>query len=207
MTSRKTSIIAALNESQWIYAGAKNCPEISEMLQECADSCHKLNMLAPSLKAERERLLRSILGSCGKQPVILSPFRCDFGFNIHIGDSFIGNFNLTILDEAEVRIGNNVMFGPNCSVITITHALDAQQRNEGIMTAKPVTIGNNVWIASNVIILPGVTIGDNSIIGAGSIVTRSIPSDVLAVGSPCKVLRQITDTDLVTVKSQSLWSN
>lgn len=169
------------------------------MLEECADRCHELNLLRPSDRAARDRLLRKILGSAGERLVINSPFRCDFGFNIHVGDNFIGNFNLAILDEAEVRIGRNVQIGPNCSLITITHAFDAGQRNAGVMRARPVTIGDNVWLASNVTVLPGVEIGSGSIIGAGSVVTRPIPSNVLAVGAPCRVLRPVTEADRVEV--------
>ncbi len=191
--------LSLLNQGKWIRAGAKDSPEISDLLTKCADSCFRLNSLSPTKTQERETLIRSLFGSCGNKPVIHSPFHCDFGFNIHIGDNFIGNFNLSILDEAKVSIGNNVMIGPNCSLITITHALDAAQRNDGVMAAKPITIGNNVWIAANVVILPGVTIGDNSVIGAGSVVTKDMPANVLAVGSPCKVLRPITDSDRVDV--------
>lgn len=191
--------LSLLNQGKWIQAGAKDSPEISDLLTKCAEICFQFNSLSPVKTHEREALIRSLFGSCGDRPVIHSPFRCDFGFNIHIGNNFIGNFNLSILDEARVSIGNNVMIGPNCSLITITHALDAAQRNDGVMKAKPITIGNNVWIASNVAILPGVTIGDNSVIGAGSVVTKDIPANVLAVGTPCGVFRPIADSDRVHV--------
>lgn len=194
-------ILDALRRGQWLHAGAADFPEISALLAECADRCHELNLMRPSDVEARDRLLRKILGSAGDRLVINSPFRCDFGFNIHVGDNFIGNFNLSILDEAEVRIGRNVQIGPNCTLITITHALDAEQRNAGVMCARPVTIGDNVWLASNVTVLPGVEIGSGSIIGAGSVVTRSIPSGVVAVGSPCRVLRPVTDADRVEVFS------
>lgn len=115
-----------------------------------------------------------------------------------MGDNLICNFNVTILDEAEVRIGDNVFIGPNTSICTITHALDFRQRNEGIMRSAPVTIGSNVWIGAGVTVLPGVTIGDGSVIGAGSLVTKDIPSGVLALGSPCRVVREITEADVVT---------
>lgn len=153
--------------------------------------------MRPSLKAERQEAFRKLLGKVGENLVIHSPFRCDFGFNIRIGNNFVGNFNLTILDEAEVTIGDNVMIGPNCSLITITHALDSDQRNEGIMAARPITIGDNAWIAANVVILPGVEIGEGAVIGAGSVVTRSIPAGMLAVGNPCRPLRPVSDSDRV----------
>ena len=129
-------ILDALRRGQWLHAGAADFPEISALLAECADRCHELNLMRPSDVEARDRLLRKILGSAGDRLVINSPFRCDFGFNIHVGDNFIGNFNLAILDEAEVRIGRNVQIGPNCTLITITHALDAKQRNEGVMCAR-----------------------------------------------------------------------
>ena len=146
-------------------------------------------------------MISSLLGSVGDGVVIHSPFRCDLGFNIHIGRNFVGNFNLSILDEAEVRIGDNVFIGPNCSLITIIHAFEPEQRNAGVMAANPVTIGDNVWIAANVVVLPGVEIGDGAIIGAGSVVTKSIPANTLAAGNPCRVIREITEKDEVNVSS------
>lgn len=190
-------ILNDLRNGKWMHAGAADLPDVSRLLTVCADKCHELNHLRPSAGKEREALIRSILGSVGDRFVINSPFRCDFGFNIHVGNNFIGNFNLSILDEAEVRIGNNVQIGPNCSIITITHALDPEQRNAGIMQARPVTIGDNVWLAANVVVLPGVEIGHGSVIGAGSVVTKSIPANVLAMGTPCRVIRPITGDDRV----------
>lgn len=201
MTTPKTAdILDYLNKGKWIKAGAKDLPEIAALLQQCADLCHRYNTLPnTSTEADREKLLRQILGSFEERIVLHPPFRCDFGFNIKIGKNFMGNFNLTILDEARVTIGDNVMVGPNCSLITITHSLDANQRNAGVMSANPITIGNNVWIAANVVILPGVTIGDGAVIGAGSVVTKNIPAGVLAMGVPCRPVRSITDSDKVEV--------
>lgn len=193
------NIFELLNRGEWVHAGAKDSPEVTKALQYCADICHAINTMPPSKRNDRSDLFRALFGSIGQTFVIHSPFRCDFGSNIHIGENFVGNFNLSILDEARVSIGNNVMIGPNCSLITITHALDAQQRNDGIMTARPIRIGNNVWIAANVVILPGVEIGDGAVIGAGSVVTRSIPANMLAVGNPCRTIRTITSEDRVNV--------
>ncbi len=120
--------------------------------------------------------------------------RC-FELNIRAGKNLICNYNVTILDEGEVTIGDNVFIGPNCSIYTIIHALNPQQRNGGIMRSAPVTIGSDVWLGGNVVVLPGVTIGDGSVIGAGSVVVKDIPSGVLAVGNPCKVVRPITAAD------------
>ncbi|TGX80042.1 sugar O-acetyltransferase [Palleniella muris] len=183
-----------LHTGKWVCGFA---PEIGEMLRTTENLCFRLNATAPDCKEEREGLVRRILGSIGESFLIHSPFRCDFGKHISIGDNFIANFNLTILDEGMVTIGDNVFIGPNCGIYTITHALLPDQRNEGVMKAAPVTIGSDVWLAANVVVLPGVTIGDGAVIGAGSVVTHDIPSHTLAVGNPCRVLREITDEDRV----------
>lgn len=186
-----------LRGGEWLHAGAGDAPEVGDALVRCADICFKLNSLPPSRSEERTALLRSLLGSFGEGGLIHSPFRCDLGFNVHIGDNFVGNFNMSILDEAEVNIGNNVFVGPNCCITTIIHALDAQQRNEGVMRGLPVTIGDNVWIAAGVTILPGVTVGDGAVIGAGSVVTKSIPAGMLAYGNPCRPARPVCEGDKV----------
>ena len=123
------------------------------------------------------------------------PFRCDYGWNIEIGENFFANYNLTILDVGKVTIGNNVMMGPNVSIYAAGHPIHPETRNTGYEHGLPITIGDNVWIGGNVVILPGVTIGNNVVIGAGSVVSKDIPDDVIAVGSPCKVAREITEED------------
>lgn len=171
---------------------------IGEALMHTRRLCHRLNMLDPDNEAERCRILIGMLGKIEPPFVIHSPFRCDFGSQIHIGRNFMANYNLTVLDEAGVTIGNEVLIGPNVSIFTIIHALDPIQRAEGIMRSAPVSIGNNVWIGGNVVILPGVTIGDGAVIGAGSVVTRPIPPGVLAAGNPCQIIRNITESDKVS---------
>lgn len=166
-------------------------PEFACALDRCADQCFEFNAIAPSRRESRRRLLDSILASLGENATINPPFRCDFGFNIRIGRNFVGNFNLTILDEACVTIGDNVFIGPNVTIATITHHLDAGKRNSGIMRALPVTIADNVWIASDVTILPGVTIGEGAVIGAGSVVTRDVMPFTVAAGNPCRPLKNI----------------
>lgn len=177
-----------LGSGEWMNGFAE---DLGIRLRRCEELCFTLNALSPSRVDERKQLIREIFGSIGARFTIHSPFHCDFGSNISVGENFVGNFNLTILDEAKVTIGNNVFVGPNVSMCTVIHALDAEPRNNGIMKALPISIGDNVWIAANVVILPGVTIGDRAVIGAGSVVTKSIPSGMLAVGNPCRPVRAI----------------
>ena len=149
------------------------------------------NCLRPSRQEERRAALKQLLGKTGKSFIIEPPFSCDYGYNIEIGENFYANVNLVVLDGAKVCIGDNAFIAPNVGIYTAGHPLDAEQRNRGLEYAYPVTIGNNVWIGAGVVILPGVTIGDNTVIGAGSVVTKSIPANVLAVGNPCRVIRDI----------------
>ena len=153
----------------------------------------EFNGLRPSMVDEQRAILRGLFGSCGQNIIVNQPFRCDFGCNIHVGENFFANFNLTVLDEAKVRIGNNAFIGPNVSIYTACHPLDAPTRNTFAEWAEPVTIGDNVWTGGSVTILPGVTIGDNVVIGAGSVVCRDLPSDCVAAGNPAKVIKRIPD--------------
>ena len=127
--------------------------------------------------------------------MIEQTFWCDYGYNIEIGENFYSNHNLIILDGAKVTFGDNCFIAPNCGFYTAGHALDIKQRNQGLEIAWPITVGNNVWFGGNVIVLPGVSIGDGCIIGAGSVVNKDIPSGVLAAGNPCRVIRKITKED------------
>lgn len=189
-------VIDLMKSGKWLNGIV---PEIGKKLAETEELCFKLNSLSPSCKDERDRIIRKMIGSIGSEYIIHSPFRCDFGTQISIGENFVGNFNLTILDEAEVTIGNNVFIGPNVSIYTVVHALNARQRNKGVMRSLPVHIGDNVWVGGDVTILPGITIGDNAVIGAGSVVTKDVPPSVLAFGNPCRVLRTLSDADEVIV--------
>ena len=171
-----------------------------ELLKErsvCKDLCYEYNNLRPSMIEERSRIIRLLLGKTCKNFLIEQPFYCDYGYNIEIGENFYMNVNCVILDGAKVTFGNNVFIAPNCGFYTAGHPLDVKQRNEGLEYAYPITIGHNVWIGANVTVLPGVSIGDDSIIGAGSVVTKDIPSGVMAVGNPCRVIREITEEDMI----------
>lgn len=167
--------------------------ELCREIMKCKDLCHQYNQLMPSEQEEKDTLLRSILGNTGKNFTIVSPFWCDYGHNIEIGDNFFANHNCIILDGAKVAFGSNVFVAPNCCFATAGHPLDVDQRNEGLEYACPITIGDNVWIGAGVTVLPGVTIGSNTVIGAGSLVNKDIPSDVVAAGNPCKVLSMNTE--------------
>ena len=140
---------------------------------------------------QRQKLLRELIGEIGEGCEIESPFRCDYGCFISIGKGFFANFNCVILDCAPVTIGNNVLFGPGVQIYTAYHPLEAEPRRELQEAAAPITVGDNVWLGGNVIVLPGVTIGENSVIGAGSVVTKNVPPNVVAAGNPCRILREI----------------
>ena len=165
--------------------------ELEEERQICKQICHLHNHLSPKETEDRQNLLKNLLGKIGDSFWIEQPFLCDYGYNIEIGDKFYANHNLTILDPAKVTFGDNVFIGPNCSFYTAMHPLDAKKRITGIEWAEPITVGNNVWFGGGVIVLPNVKIGDNAVIGAGSVVTKDIPPNCVAVGNPCKVIKKI----------------
>lgn len=165
-----------------------------ELIQEriaCKDLCQKYNALKNSDTEKRYQLLKRIIGSIPENICIEPNFWCDYGYNIKAGKNFYANHNLVILDCARVEFGDNVFIGPNCSFYTAGHPLDAPQRNEGLEYALPIKVGDNVWLGGNVVVLPGVSIGNNSVIGAGSVVTKNIPDNVVAVGNPCRVVKSI----------------
>ena len=169
--------------------------EIIKLRLKCQDLCFEFNQIKPSDLKGQEECLRKIIKNCGKNPVITAPFHCDYGFNIKLGDYFYSNYNLVILDCAQITIGDHVFIAPNCCIAAAGHPLDKEQRNSGLEYGYPITIESNVWIGANVSILPNVTIGEGSIIGAGSVVNKDIPPYSIAVGNPCKVVRKITPED------------
>lgn len=145
--------------------------------------------------AEREAILKKLLKSVGERVHFEPTFRCEFGYNISIGNDFYANFDCVMLDGGGIEIGDHVLFGPKVGIYTSNHAADAWERQNGACYAKPVKIGNNVWIGAGVHITQGVTIGENTVIGAGSVITKDIPANVVAAGVPCKVIRPITEAD------------
>ncbi len=177
-----------------LFQGCYN-PELEAEIRKCKDQCYRYNQLNPNDLEAQRKILSGLLGRMGENVIFTPPFWCDYGYNISVGDFFYSNHNLIITDGAEVTFGNNVFIAPNCCFTTAEHAIDPQQRRDGLEIAKPITVGNNVWIGAGVTVLAGVTIGDNSVIGAGSVVTKSIPGGVVAVGVPCKVMRKITEED------------
>jgi len=165
--------------------------ELLDILQQTQEMCRDYNNIRPSHQAEKETLIKKILGKTGEHIKIIQPFFCDYGFNIEVGEHFFANTNMVILDEALVTFGDNVFIGPNCSFYTACHPIDVKTRNEGKEFSLPIKVGNNVWFGGNVTVCPGITIGDDCVIGAGSVITRDIPSGTLAAGNPCRVIRNI----------------
>jgi galactoside O-acetyltransferase len=162
-----------------------------------SDLIFEYNQTRPSARERRRSLLEAILGSVGARTVLLSPFHAGFGSNVHIGDDFFGNVNLTFVDDIEIRIGNGVMIGPSVTLATTGHPVHPDLRVDFRRFSEPIVIEDKVWIGSNVVVLPGVTIGYGAVIGAGSVVTRDIPPMIVAVGVPCRAIRQITDDDFI----------
>lgn len=169
---------------------ATHC-ELIRRLEATREKIWEFNALRPSQQAEQHAILDALLGGHGTNYHFNQPFRCDYGCNIFIGENFFANFNLTILDEARVQMGDNCFIGPNVSIYTACHPLDAATRNTCVEWAEPVTIGDNVWIGGSATILPGVTIGNNVVIGAGSVVTRSFGDNVVIAGNPARVIKQL----------------
>ena len=168
---------------------------LEEERQRCKELIYDYNLTRPGEAEKRKALLRELLGDMGENIWIEPPVRMAYGKNVHIGDSFYANFNLVLVDDIDIYIGNHVMIAPNVTITATGHPVHPELRKNGTQFSIPVRIEDDVWIGANVVILPGVTIGKNSVIGAGSVVTKNIPDNVVAVGNPCRVLREITERD------------
>ena len=168
---------------------------LEEERQRCKELIYDYNLTRPGEAEKRNALLQELLGDMGENIWIEPPVRMAYGNNVHIGDSFYANFNLVLVDDIDIYIGNHVMIAPNVTITATGHPVHPELRKNGTQFSIPVRIEDDVWIGANVVILPGVTIGKNSVIGAGSVVTKNIPENVVAVGNPCQVLREITERD------------
>lgn len=158
---------------------------------------YDFNQIRPSEQDKRDKMLKEMFAEIGEDCYIEPPFHANWGGkNVHFGNGVYANFNLTMVDDCDIFVGNNVLFGPNVTVSAGTHPIHPELRSKQAQYNIPIHIGNNVWIGANSVILPGVNIGDNSVIGAGSVVTGDIPSNVVAVGNPCRVLREINENDM-----------
>jgi maltose O-acetyltransferase len=166
-------------------------PELARDLTRAARLTHRLNTMDPTDGSGLREVFEELLGSFGEGSEIRPPFRCDYGYQTSVGARTFANFGLVVLDVARVTIGDDVQIGPNVQLLTATHPVDADARRDKWESAAPIVIGSNVWLGGGVIVCPGVTIGENTIVGAGSVVTRDLPSNVVAVGSPARTVRHL----------------
>ena len=170
--------------------------EIMNEQLECLDRLYDFNMTRPTELDKREKMLKEMFAEIGENCYIEPPLHANWGGkHVHFGDNVYANFNLTMVDDTHIYVGDCTLFGPNVVVATAGHPIDPELRSKAYQFNMPVHIGKNCWIGAGAVIVPGVTIGDNTVIGAGSVVTKDIPSNVVAVGNPCKVLREISDYD------------
>ena len=166
-------------------------PVLRQERERARELCWRLNQCDPADQAARAEIIRELIGTIRGEFDIISPFYCDYGKRITIGHRFFANYNCKIVDGGDVIFGDDVRIGPDCTFCTPNHMMDPRMRKEGYMVYGPIHVGNNVWFGAGVTVLPGVIIGDDSVIGAGSVVTRDIPAGVFAAGNPCKVIRTL----------------
>ncbi len=185
---QKERMLAGLPYKAWLDG-------LEEERLECKKKIYEYNMLPPGQWDRMTEIIKSILGKAGENVYIEPPFRCDYGYNVEVGENFYANYNLIIIDVAKVTIGKNALLAPNVAIYTAGHPIHPESRNSGYEYGIPVTIGDNVWIGGNTVIMPGVDIGGNVVIGAGSVVTKDVPSWSIAAGNPCRVLRKLTEED------------
>lgn len=182
-----------------LHSGELYFPNDENILKEqfvCLDRLYDFNMTRPTELDKREKLLKEMFAEIGEGCYIEPPLHANFGGrHVHFGKNIYVNFNLTLVDDTHVYVGDYTMFGPNVTIATAGHPICPELREKGLQYNMPVRIGKNCWIGANVVIVPGITIGDNVVIGAGSVVTKDIPSNVVAVGNPCRVLREVGEHD------------
>ncbi len=166
-------------------------PQLGEQSRRAQSLTHRFNALDPADRAARDALLRELLGSFGEGSEIRPPFHCDYGWQTHIGARSFANWGLVSLDVATVTIGDDVQLGPGVQLLTATHPIAAGPRRDKWEAAEPITIGDNVWLGGGVIVLPGVTIGADTVVGAGAVVPKDLPAGVVAVGNPARIVRDV----------------
>ena len=188
-----------MTEKERMELGIIYNPNVSELTDEQSVYMEKLwefNQLRPSEQDKKQKYMKEVFAECGENCFIELPFRANWGGkNLHFGNCVYANFNFTVVDDGEIFVGDKVMFGPNVTIATANHPIDPSLRADAMQYNKSVHIGENVWVGAGTVIVPGVTIGKNSVIGAGSVVVKDIPENVVAVGNPCRVLREIGERD------------
>ncbi len=183
-----------MTEKDKMLAGEDYDPadkELKKLRLRARTLAKRLNETSEKKRQKRQKLLRKLVGTCGKKITIQPPFHCDYGANIHVGKNFYANFGCVILDVAEVRLGDNCMLGPQVGIYTATHPLDPQKRSSGKESARPITIGNNCWIGGHATINPGVTLGNNVVVASGAVVTKSFGDNVVIAGVPARVIKNL----------------
>ena len=187
-----------MNQKERMVAGLPYLAHLDGLAEEriaCKRKIFAYNNTHPDRFDTLAAQAKAILGKTGEQVYIEPPFHCDYGWNIEVGENFYANYNLVILDVGPVKIGKNALLAPNVALYTAGHPVHPDSRNSGYEYGIGITIGDNCWLGGNVVVMPGVTIGDNCVIGAGSVVTRDIPANSIAVGNPCRAVRQVTEED------------
>lgn len=188
-----------MNIYEQMHSGQIYDPNEADLAKEqmlCLEKLYDYNATRPSEGEKRTALLKEMFAELGENCYIEPPFHTNWGgHHVHFGDWVYANFNLTLVDDTHIYVGSHTMFGPNVTLATAGHPILPELREKALQFNMPIHIGSNCWLGSGVVVLPGVTIGDNTVIGAGSIVTKDIPANVIAVGNPCHVLREINDHD------------
>lgn len=175
---------------EWFVQGD---PDLKAERDRAKMLCWELNQTSPAEENRRQEILQQLIGTANGSFTINSPFYCDYGSHITLGDRFFANYNCKILDGGEVTFGDNVRIGPDCTFTTPVHAMDPEKRRDGWQIFKPITVGSDVWFGAGVLVMGGITIGEGSVIGAGSVVTRDIPAGVFAAGNPCRVIKSLVE--------------